>query len=96
VKNVTFYRGAGCAHCKQTGFRGRVGIFELMELDGTLREMAFRRESHTDIRKQARISGMKTLEEDGVRKALAGITMLEEVVSITQREEEVKQISWDA
>ncbi len=95
VKNVTFYRGAGCSFCKNTGFRGRLAIFELMEMDPTLREMAFRRESHTDLRKQARLSGMVSLEQDGVRKALAGHTTLDEVISITQREEEAKVSMWE-
>ena len=94
IKNVTFYKGQGCTHCKNTGFRGRIAIFELMEMDGTLREMAFRRESHSDLRKQAILSGMASLERDGVRKSLAGVTTLEEVVAITQREEEAKLESW--
>ena len=94
IRNVTFYRGEGCSYCKESGFRGRMAIFELMEMDPTLREMAFRRESHQDLRKQARISGMTTLEMDGVRKALAGRTTLEEVISITQREAEAKEEAW--
>ena len=94
IRNVTFYTGEGCSYCKDSGFRGRMAIFELMEMDATLREMAFRRESHQDLRKQARISGMSTLEMDGVRKALAGQTMLEEVIAITQREAEAKEEAW--
>jgi type II secretory ATPase GspE/PulE/Tfp pilus assembly ATPase PilB-like protein len=57
--------------------------------------MAFRRESHSDLRKQARLSGMVSLEQDGVRKSLAGVTTVEEVVAITQREEEAKLETWD-
>jgi len=88
VRNVTLYRGAGCNYCGGTGYRGRIGIFEMMEMDPQLREMAFRRETVADLRRQARISGMKTLEEDGVRKVLAGITTIEEVVRITRREKD--------
>jgi len=87
VRGVTFYRGKGCPYCSNTGFRGRCGIFELMEMNNELREMAFRREPSRKLRRQARISGMTTLEEDGARKVLAGITTLPEVVAITQREE---------
>ena len=86
VRNITLYRGRGCSFCRNTGYRGRTGIFELMEMDSQLREMAFRREPVSDLRRQARLSGMKTLEEDGVRKVLAGITTIEEVVSMTRRE----------
>jgi type II secretory ATPase GspE/PulE/Tfp pilus assembly ATPase PilB-like protein len=59
----------------------------MMEMTNDLREMAFRRESARKLRRQARINGMVTLEGDGVRKILAGMTTLEEVLSITQREE---------
>ncbi len=88
LEGVTFYRGRGCPQCFQNGYRGRIGIFELMEMNNTLREMAFRKETYTRLRAQARRSGMLTLEEDGVRKAIAGITTLDEVIRITQREEE--------
>jgi len=86
---ITFYRGKGCPHCSNTGFRGRCGIFEMMEMNNELREMAFRRESGRLIRRQARLAGKTTLEEDGARKVLSGITTLEEVIETTQREEEL-------
>jgi len=86
VRNVTFYRGEGCSYCHNTGYRGRTGIFELMEMDAQLREMAFRREPHQSLRRQARMSGMVTLLEDGVRKVLAGQTTVEEVLKIAQTE----------
>ena len=86
VKNVTLYHGAGCQRCRETGYRGRTAVFELMEMDGTLREMAFRREPLGDIRRYARSAGMVTLRADGVRKVLAGVTTIEEVQEITARD----------
>ena len=86
VRNVTFYRGEGCSYCHNTGYRGRTGIFELMEMDLQLREMTFRREPHQSLRRQARMSGMLTLLEDGVRKILAGMTTVEELLKFAQSE----------
>ena len=90
VKNVTFYKGAGCNRCRDVGFRGRIALFELMELDHVLRDMAFRREPLPEIRQYARAHGMVTLREDGVRKILAGVTTIPEVVEITARDDEAQ------
>ena len=87
IASVTLYKGAGCGHCKGIGYRGRSGIFEVMEMNRTLQEMAFRREPTQNLRRQARLSGMTSLQEDGVRKVLAGTTTPEEVIITTQREE---------
>ncbi len=86
VKDVTWYKGAGCANCRGSGYRGRCGIFELMEMNNQLRELAFNRVQASEIRKVARQHGMFTLEEDGVRKAINGVTTLEEVIRITRQE----------
>jgi len=88
MENVTFYRSVGCPTCRNVGYKGRSGIFELMEMNNVLREMTFRRETYQDLRKQARLSGMLTLLEDGVRKILAGKTTVEEVIERAGREEE--------
>jgi type II secretory ATPase GspE/PulE/Tfp pilus assembly ATPase PilB-like protein len=72
--------------CKDSGFYGRIGIFELMEMTRQLTEMAFRVEPTNAIRDQARRSGMVTLQEDGVRKILSGITSVEEVLASAQRD----------
>ena len=87
ISQVTLYKGAGCGHCKGIGFRGRSGIFEVMEMNRTLQEMAFRRDPTQALRRQARLSGMTTLQEDGCRKVLAGVTTPQEVILTTQREE---------
>ncbi len=81
-----FMRGRGCAYCHHTGFHGRMAIFEMMKLNSAIREMTFKREPTQAIRRQARILGMRTLLEDGVTKALKGITTLEEVLSICHHE----------
>jgi len=87
VEGVTFYQGRGCHKCLKTGFYGRIGIFELMEMNAELREMAFQKASTDAIQRQARASGMLTLLEDGVRKAMAGVTTLEEVIRVAVRGE---------
>jgi type IV pilus assembly protein PilB len=86
IKRATFMRGRGCSHCNHTGYRGRKGIFEMMRLNATVREMTFKREPTQTIRRQARLLGMRTLLEDGLNKALMGITTLEEVLSTCHHE----------
>ncbi len=80
---LTFYRGAGCAECQGTGYKGRIGIFELMEMDSEIREMAFHKVATNRIRDQAIASGMRTLMQDGIRKVIKGVTTIEEVLRIT-------------
>lgn len=87
VQNANFMRGAGCNHCNHTGYRGRLGIFELMAMNSALRELTFRREPHLVIRRQARLAGMKTLLEDGIEKALRGTTTLNEVIDVAGLDE---------
>ncbi len=79
-------KGKGCAYCNKTGYRGRMGIYELMTMSSHVREMAFKGESTQNVRKMARKQGMHTLFEDGMIKALKGTTTLDEVLRITQRE----------
>jgi type IV pilus assembly protein PilB len=79
---ANFMRGRGCSYCNHTGYRGRKGIFELMRMNAALRDMTFAREPTQAIRRQSRLLGMRTLLEDGVAKAVAGMTTLEEVLSI--------------
>jgi type IV pilus assembly protein PilB len=76
---ATFVRGKGCNHCQHTGFRGRIAVFELMTMNSTIREMTFRSEPTQNIRRQARLFGMKTIVEDAKDKALQGVTSLAEV-----------------
>jgi type IV pilus assembly protein PilB len=82
LATANFQRGRGCNYCHHTGYRGRKGIFEMLRMNGAMREMTFNREPTQAIRRQARLLGMRTLLEDGVHKALMGQTTLEEVLSI--------------
>lgn len=79
IATATFMKGMGCPNCNKIGYRGRRGIFELMPMSNAIREMTFRREPHMNIREEARRAGMKTLYEDGIAKALKGLTTLREV-----------------
>jgi type IV pilus assembly protein PilB len=88
LANATFMRGRGCSHCHHTGYRGRLGIYEMLRMNSVLREMTFTRQPTQAIRRQSRLLGMRTLLEDGVGKALKGITTLEEVLSICHHEAE--------
>jgi type IV pilus assembly protein PilB len=79
LDDARFARGRGCSACQHTGYRGRVAVFELMSMNSTLREMTFRSEPSQNMRRQARLFGMKTLAEDALDKAVIGKTTLLEV-----------------
>jgi general secretion pathway protein E/type IV pilus assembly protein PilB len=76
-------KGRGCTKCGLTGYAGRKGLFEIFVINDEIQKMIFDKESATTIRKRARELGMRTLREDGVRKVLAGVTTLEEVMRVT-------------
>src|SRR4051812_25082443 len=76
-------KAVGCQECRQTGYKGRIGIFEILVIDDSVRHMINNRSSTLLLRQRARELGMRTLREDGVRKVLAGLTSAEEVISIT-------------
>jgi type II secretory ATPase GspE/PulE/Tfp pilus assembly ATPase PilB-like protein len=86
LEGNTLYRPVGCAACGGGGYRGRRGVYELMEMSPDLREMAFRQKPTMEVRAKARAEGMTTLQEDGVRKVLSGQTTIEEILTITHRE----------
>jgi type IV pilus assembly protein PilB len=88
VKNATIFRGAGCNECSKTGYRGRMGIYEIFQIDEEVRRLIYEKVPSNVIRARARELGMRTLREDGVRKIMAGITTPEEVISITQGDED--------
>lgn len=86
LRKYPIYRGAGCSRCSGTGYRGRTAIFELMEMNNRLRELAFARAPASELRRAARAAGMKTLLMDGRIKVFKGITTPEEVSKVTQAE----------
>lgn len=87
LKKHTIYKTGGCPKCQGTGYKGRQGIFELVELNNEIRELAFAKAPTTELRKAAIASGMKPLVEDGKRKIFRGITTPKEVARIAQTEE---------
>lgn len=84
LQKINFYKGAGCAVCGYTGYSGRLGIFEALEMNNAIKELVLKRASNVEIEKAARISGMTTMFEDGVEKVLNGITTLEEVMRVSR------------
>ena len=78
-----FHDAPGCSWCGRTGYRGRVGIFEVLRLDDTLRSLIRQRLDITEIQRHARATGMTTMLEDGLAKFRAGITSVEEVLRVT-------------
>ncbi len=80
---ATFYRAAGCDRCDRAGYLGRTGIFELLKPDEELRDLITARSPYDVIAKAARQKGMKTLRDDGIAKALDGLTTVEEVLRVT-------------
>ncbi|MFH1718758.1 MAG: ATPase, T2SS/T4P/T4SS family [Planctomycetota bacterium] len=80
------YKGAGCSQCQNTGYKGRIAIFEMFEMNNEIRELAFTKAPTTELRKAAKAGGMKTLMEDGKLKIFKGTTTPAEVVRITQTE----------
>ncbi len=83
-EKVESFRGKGCDNCFGTGFRGRVGIFEMMELNEEIRSAIMRNEDASKITAAARRNGMRNLREDGWLKIRTGVTTVDEVVRVTQ------------
>jgi len=83
LRETEVMKPVGCEECRHTGYKGRMGIFEIFGIDDEVRHMINKRTSTVQLRQRARELGMRTLREDGVRKVLAGLTSAEEVISIT-------------
>jgi len=81
-----FYRGKGCAHCINTGYRGRSGIYEILVLDDEIRNLILSKVDSSRIKAKAVSKGMVTLREDGARRIMTGMTTTEEVLRVTQEE----------
>jgi len=80
---TTFYKGTGCKFCFGTGYKGRIGLIEVLTLDANIRRLIMNNSTEAQIKEQARSSGMSTLREDGIAKAKEGLTTLEEIVRVT-------------
>jgi len=82
LESVTFYRGRGCERCRQTGYRGRIGVFELMTISDHIRELILRKAPTHELRQAGLEAGMMTLRQDAMQKILEGITTMEEALRV--------------
>ena len=83
---IILYRAVGCDHCVGTGYMGRVSILEMLVMSDAIRALVMRHVAAGEIRQQAIMEGMQTMYENGLRKAVAGITTIEEVLRVTREE----------
>jgi len=83
----TFYRGRGCEHCMGTGYRGRTGIYEVLEVDEDVKKHILKTQDAVELRNFVKSKGFKSMLEDGIRKVLAGITTSEEVLRAVKTED---------
>ena len=81
---MLFYRGKGCKHCNNTGYKGRIGIYEILENSETISALMLKNASAHEINREAIKNGMLAIVEDGFIKARNGITTLEEVLRVTK------------
>ena len=88
AEKATFVKGKGCGYCQKSGYRGRMGIYELMVVSSRIREMMFAGKATVEIAEQAINEGMTTLFCDGIRKVLRGLTTLEEVYRVAKTTEQ--------
>lgn len=88
VVNATFMHGKGCPNCAGKGFRGRMGIYELMRMSSKIRELTFAAATTGTIRTAAIQEGMSTLYWDGIKKAFKGVTTIDEVMRVAKLQEE--------
>lgn len=80
----TIYRAKGCSECNHQGYKGRLGIYEVVQVDEQLRELIHQRAGELELEQQARISG-PSIHDDGIQKVLAGVTTVEEVIRVTHK-----------
>ena len=85
AKKVKIYEAKGCEHCHNTGYKGRIGLFEVMEIDEEIRELIMVGASTSELRQKAKEKGMLTLRMSGVEKIKEGITSIEEVLRETTK-----------
>lgn len=83
-KSLLFYKGKGCKKCNNSGYKGRIGIYEVLEVDGKIHDLILHEAPAKDIEATAKESGMLTIVEDGFIKAKTGITTIEEILRVTK------------
>ncbi len=95
VKTANFMKGKGCGYCQKGGFRGRLGIHELMLVTAKIREMIFANKNTVELREQAIHQGMATLYLDGLLKVIKGLTTLEEIFRVAKRTEQDRNLDFN-
>jgi type II secretion system protein E len=95
IATTTFCKGAGCEECRMLGYQGRMGIYELLFMDESLRPLVISRATASAIAQKAMSRGMRTLRNDGWKKVKAGQTTIDEVLRVTQTEEHLMALSED-
>lgn len=83
IGKIRFYRGKGCEECRKSGYKGRVGIMEILTMSPKIKELIARRAQEFEIKQSAREEGMQTLRENGLQKVNAGLTTIEEILRVT-------------
>lgn len=84
LAKITLYKGKGCKVCSQTGYAGRIGIYEILEMNEKIKEMVLRNASSDEIMKAAIEGGMTTMLENGIEKIFEGVTTLQEILRVTR------------
>ena len=90
--HIGFYKAVGCDRCNQTGYKGRVGIYEVMTITDKLRRLIAQRATEDAIREAAQVSGMRTLGEDALAKVKAGLTTPEELLRTVTEVKEMRTL----
>jgi len=83
---VKLYHPTGCSHCSGTGYFGRMGIMEMLPMSDRIRSLVMRHANSADLRVAAVEEGMESMFENGLRKAVAGVTTVEEVLRVTRED----------
>jgi type II secretion system protein E len=96
IETAKFWRGTGCEKCRELGYQGRMGIYELLILNEALRPLILNRAAASTIAQKAMELGMRTLRADGWNKTRAGLTTIEEVLRVTQTEEHLNALVGDS
>ena len=95
IGTARFWKGAGCEHCRELGYQGRMGIYELLVVSESVRPLIMNRSPATTIAQRAMEAGMRTLRTDGWNKVRSGVTTIEEVLRVTQTEEHLGALMED-
>jgi type IV pilus assembly protein PilB len=83
AKTMKCYKGKGCANCNETGYKGRIALYEVMPFSESIKELVLNGASTAEIKADAKSGGMKTLRMSGITKVAEGVTTIEEILRVT-------------